>query len=132
MISAQGKESLGLAPNLALFKGAAFQLQRATRLDDALTAIAAAFGEQRVDVPVLSRKVGRTVSIGRTKEPWPVLRTLAHDAGYQAFYDGSGWLRVRKLPPKIVYTFAHELSTFPQITYDLGDDFRNVVRVVGT
>jgi len=130
-ISAQGKESLGLAPNLALFKGQALQLQRSSRLDDAIAAIAGAMGEQRLDVPVLSRKVGRSVSIGRNKEPWPVLRAIAHDAGLQAFYDGSGWLRVRRLPPKTVYTFAHELLTFPQITYDLGDDFRNIVRVVG-
>ena len=130
-ISAQGKEALGLAPNLPLFKGQALQLQRATRLDDALAAVAGAMGEQRLDVPVLSRKVGRVVSIGRTKEVWPVVRSLAHDAGYQAFYDGSGWLRVRKLPAKVVYTFGGELLSWPSITYDLGESFRNIVRVVG-
>lgn len=130
-ISAQGKESLGVAPNLPKFKGAALQMVQASRTDDAITALAQAMGERQISVPQIPKRIGRTISIGRNKEPWPVLRKIAADAGFQAFYDGDGWLRVRRRPPRIVWSFGDELLSWPQVTYDLGDDFRNIVRVTG-
>jgi hypothetical protein len=130
-ITAQGKESLGLAPNMPKFKGLALQVVQGSRTDDAIEALAAGMGEQRLDVPKLPDRLGRTVSVGRNKELWPALRKVASDAGCQAFYDGDGWLRVRRRPAKVVWSFGDELLTWPAITYDLGDDFRNIVRVTG-
>ena len=131
-IGAQGKDSLGLAPNLPLFKGQALSIGKGTRLDSALVRIAGAMGEpaKRVDCPVLRTKVG-PISIGRTKEPWKTLVRVASDHGLQAFYDGAGRLRIRRPPKGPLWTFDDELLTFPKVTYDLGGDFRNVVRVVG-
>jgi len=133
-IAAQGKESLGIAPNLPLFKGQALNLAKGTRVDVALRRIAAAMGEgsRTIAIPEISRRIKERISLGRTKEPWKAIEKIAHDhGGYQAFYDGAGVLRVRQTPPRPVWKFDAEILTFPAITYDLGGDFRNVVRVVG-
>ena len=131
-IAAQGKESLGLAPNLPLFKGQALNLPKGTRVDVALRRIAAAMGERNLAIPQIPKRIKERVSIGRTKEPWATLRKIAADhGGYQAFYDGAGFLRVRQTPPRPVWIFDAEILTFPAVTYDLGGEFRNVVRVVG-
>lgn len=133
-IAAQGKEMLGLAPNLPLFRGQSVNIPKGTRLDTALRRIAATLGESsaRISIPQLPQRIKERVSLGRTSEPWKVLRKVAHDhGGYQAFYDGRGTLRVRKTPPRPVWTFDAELLTFPTVTYDLGGEFRNIVRVVG-
>lgn len=133
-IAAQGKEMLGLAPNLPLFKGQAVNVPKGTRLDTALRRVAAALGEHpsRISIPQIPSRTKERISLGRTSEPWKVLRKVAHDhGGYQAFYDGRGILRVRKEPPRPVWTFDDEILTFPTVTYDLGGEFRNVVRVVG-
>lgn len=133
-ISAQGKEMLGLAPNLPLFKGEAINIPKGTRVDTALRRIAAGLGEApgRITIPQIPARIKERVSLGRTSEPWRILRKLAADhGGFQAFYDGRGTLRVRKTPPRPVWTFDSEILTFPTVTYDLGGDFRNIVRVVG-
>jgi hypothetical protein len=133
-ISAQGKESLGLAPNLPLFQTQAVNIPKGTRVDTALRRIAAAMGESssRLSIPQIPARLKERIALGRTSEPWKVLRKVAKEhGGYQAFYDGRGILRVRKTPPRPVWRFDGELLTFPTVTYDLGGDFRNVVRVVG-
>ena len=133
-IAAQGKESLGLAPNLPLFKGQALNVPKGSRVDVALRRIAAAMGEgsSTIAIPQIPARIKERVSIGRTKEPWRILKKLAKEHGnYQAFYDGAGVLRVRRPPPRPVWTFDAELLTYPVVTYDLGGDFRNIVRAVG-
>ena len=132
-IAAQGKESLGLAPNLPLFRGQAIHLGRFSRIDAAITAIARRMGEttRTIDVPVLRARAGRTISIGGVKEPWRTIVKLANDHGLQAFYDGAGILRVRAPAPRPLWRFDAELLEWPRVTYDLGGEFRNVVRVVG-
>ena len=125
---------LGLAPNLPLFKGQALNIPKGSRVDVALRRLAGAMGEAsgRIAVPQIPARLKERISVGRTKEPWRILRKLAADhGGFQAFYDGAGVLRVRRPPPRPVWTFDAELLTFPTVTYDLGGDFRNIVRVVG-
>ena len=130
-IAAQGKESLGLAPNLPLFKGAAVNVHKGARLDDAIATVAAAMGETRLSIPRIPDRLGERVSVGRTKEPWKTILRLAHDGGFQAFYNGAGTLVIRTPPPRPLWSFDAELLSFPAVSYDLGGDFRNVVRVVG-
>jgi hypothetical protein len=133
-IAAQGKEMLGLAPNLPLFKGQAVNVPKGTRVDVALRRIAAALGESsaRLSIPQIPARIKERIALGRTSEPWKVLRKVANDhGGFQAFYDGRGILRVRKTPPRPVWKFDSEILTFPTVTYDLGGSFRNLVRVVG-
>jgi hypothetical protein len=130
-IAAQGKDALGLAPNLPLFKGQALVIPSGRRLDAAFAAIADALGERFTDIPILRRTVGRRIALGRTKEPWRTLKALAADNGLDAFYDGAGVLRVRQPPPRPVWIFEADVLTWPRVTYDLGGEFRNIVRVVG-
>jgi hypothetical protein len=124
-ISAQGKEMLGLAPNLPLFQTEALNIPKGTRVDVALRRIAAAMGEgtKTIAIPQISARIKERVSsVGR---PNPgILRKLAKDhGGFQAFYDGRGVLRVRRPPPRPVWKFDSEILTFPTVTYDLGGEF---------
>ena len=132
-LTAQGKESLMLAPVLPMFKRSPVVVPTGTRVDDAVKRIADACGERLYDLPwTTRRKTQQKVTVGRLSEPWRAIRKIAKDAGMSVFYAGDGRLTMREPSSKPVVRFdADLLVSWPRITYDLGSDFRNVVLVVG-
>jgi hypothetical protein len=134
-IGAQGKESLMLAPVHPFFKGDALTVPRATRVDDAVARIAKRCGEKQanLDLPwTTKRRTQQRISLGRTSEPWLALKRVATDAGLDLFFDGAGRLVLREPQADPVITFDSDLLTsWPNLTYDLGSDFRNIVLVAG-
>jgi hypothetical protein len=132
--TAQGKESLTLAPSLPFFRGDSLSVPRGTAVDVAVRRIALACGESasNLNLPNASARTERRVELGRTTEPWRAIRAIAKDAGMVAFYDGAGRLTLRRKQATEVITFDSDLlTTWPRMTYDLGSDFRNTILVVG-
>lgn len=140
-IEGQGKERLMLAPHFAT-KG--YTLGKRLRIDEAVKRIARHAGEQRFDVPRISRTLQEARPVSARSEPWKVLSGGAEDASGKrvpgvveranrhAFYDGRGRLCVRRRSKQASWTFAagRDLLSQPGVTYD-NQDFINTVVVRG-
>ncbi len=134
-ISAQGKESLHLAPRL-LWKTSTFR--KGENTVDTIRTILARSGEERFDIDESAKKLPNDLSLSRHDEAWKEAKKLAVGMDRQLFFDGRGRVRLRKHSKNPVFTFylrnietalPPSVLTRPDVTFDFG--FRNVVEVLG-
>lgn len=139
-VEAQGKESLGLAtPWQTKTYKKGYRVTAA--IQDILEDI---IGENKLDIPSLTNKLPRNVSVGTTfdkegnrtvsKSPWEVAKKLASSIGYQLFYNGWGIATMRKKQTSPCFTFEGEsggaLKSVPTVGFNL-DRVVNAVEVFG-
>ncbi len=88
-------------------------------------------GETKFNIPNLKARLPNDVKLNREKSPWSVAKKIAATMGMQLFYDGRGYLCLRKRPKKTVFTFTADMcSTYPEVEYDLEKTI-NAVEVIG-
>lgn len=142
-IEAQGKESLLLAPHYA---GQGYTLRGGTRLDHAIEAVCRRQGEEKLKLPVLSKRLPKARVVGPSSEPWKVINggevtakgreiksliSRASNDDLNAYFDGRGYLVTRSRASSPVFTFTERhLLDNPTLRYDLAS-FRNTVIVRG-
>lgn len=145
-IEAQGKESLGLAPNF--YSRRAFHIDHKTLVHAAVHKLFDRLGETRYRLPQLHYKLGSRMNIGPESEPWKVLIGAETDSNgkpiggliertgphpHYAFYDARGRLAVEHLNKEVCFVFRepHILSD-PQFSFDAKSFINNVVVTGGT
>jgi hypothetical protein len=130
-IQAAGKEILGLDPHLLWNT---MELHKGRRRIAAIRDVLEAIGETRFDLPDLSAKLLKPLSLNRHAQPWHVAKAIAGGEDWQLFYDGRGRARVRRWPQNRVYTWragdGGTLLSRPKIAYDISA-VRNLVEVLG-
>jgi YD repeat-containing protein len=130
-IQAAGKEILGLDPHLLWNT---MELHKGRRRIAAIRDVLEAIGETRFDLPDLSAKLLKPLSLNRHAQPWHVAKAIAGGEDWQLYYDGRGRARVRRWPQNRVYTWragdGGTLLSRPKIAYDISA-VRNLVEVLG-
>lgn len=130
-IEAQGKELFGLSEantTRTYKKGAA--------KNAVLRHLIEATGEDMslVDLPPDKSPLVKTFSISHESHRWFQIYRVARSLGREAYYDGSGHLRMPKLATSPVWKFAHErqgmILSPPTIGVSV-DGLKNAARVVG-
>lgn len=127
-IEALGKEALAMNPiwrPITLRKGM-------NKVDAIRTIMEQRAGETRFTFPNLSGRLPKDVSLGRSSVAWSEAQRLARSLDRQLFYDGRGYLRLRREPTTHGFTFADgtggNIETPVQISYD-SSRIRNAVHV---
>lgn len=98
---------------LYLVNCAGGKINKGTRVIQAITNVLRALGERFFRFPPvtsISNRVAKDIRFGggdEDKQPWKVLRKIAHDAGLQLYFDPEGYACLRKYP-----------TGSPQITWD--------------
>jgi hypothetical protein len=89
-------------------------------------------GETHFNIPNLSKKLSRNVSVGGDKLPWIVAKQLAASIGYHLYFDAMGICQMRKMPSASVFTFqeGQSVKTEPQVGFDI-EEIVNAVEVFG-
>lgn len=127
-IAAQGKEALALGQSWIpqTYKKGHLKV-------DVIRKILQATGETRFDLPDLTARLHKPLSLGRTSVPWLACQRLARSMNRQLFYDGRGTCRLRPQPGR-VFTFktgvGGNITVYPEVTYTT-DGLFNVVWVKG-
>lgn len=88
-----------------------------------------------VDVPTLSQRTTKTVSLGSEDDPWALAQALAKECDYRLFYDGRGEARLSKPGGNVLYTFRSgqggTVLTQPESGPDSFEQLINRVRITG-
>lgn len=130
-ITARGKEALALDPYVML---SAISATRGTLVVTAIKRIMNTTGERRYSFPNLHTRLAHHLSVPRLSQPWRASQKLAGTAERQLFYDGAGFLRLRRRINDPVFTFRDgDQSTLlqaPALAYDF-TEFRNTADVTG-
>lgn len=139
-VEAQGKEILGMGmPWQTKTFAAGYRTTQA--ISEILRLI---IGETHIDIPSLSHKLPRNLSVGTTTNkdgvrttsdaPWEVAKKLASSMGYQLFYNGNGIAVMRDKPENTCFTFREGpgglLKSKPTAGYNI-DAVINAVEVFG-
>jgi hypothetical protein len=129
-VEGQGKE--------VLFLGAAWRpltLHKGMRKTAALTRVMheanPAYRETRLDIPDLTSRLPRHISLSPESVPWHVARRIAWSTSRQFFYDGRGRARLRRRPATVGFRFtgSGHVTSPPQVSYS--GDVVNAARVIG-
>ena len=104
-------------------------------IQDILTRVCGESAEL-VDIPNLSQRTTKAVSLGSEDDPWTLAQTLAGECDQRIFYNGRGECRMRaKSGGNVVYRFRSghggNVLTMPESGPDAFDDLINRVRVTG-
>ena len=118
-ITAQGKDSLGsgwIWRPITIKKGA--------RKSDAIrTILSERTGEKNFDIPDVTVRLPKALSLGRAASAWPRCRKIAQSMNRQLYYDGAGVCRLRLRPRRPVFTFkaddaAANVTSRIKVTHD--------------
>jgi hypothetical protein len=130
-LTARGKEALALDPYVML---SALSITRGTLVTTAIKRIMGTSGERRYQFPELHTRLGHHLSVPRLSQAWRASQKLAGTANRQLFYDGAGYLRLRRRLDDAVFTFRDGdrsmLLQAPALAYDF-TEFRNTADVTG-
>lgn len=128
-VECQGKEAIALRPAwhpITLRKGM-------TKVNAIRTVMRERAGETSFDLPEISARLRKTISVGRMASPFKVAQSIARSMNKQLYFDGDGVLRLRN-PSSHVFTFKPgkngSVMTPVQVSYDL-EGFANTVYVKG-
>lgn len=129
-IECLGKESLSQA-SLWSAKTFAAKWNKGSLIRSMMAVLA---GETRFDFEPVTATTAAPTVVQRGENGasvWAWARKIANSIGMQIFYDGRGYLRLRKLPNKPVWTFTENWYVDnPQTTFTL-DNVINAVEVTG-
>lgn len=132
-IEAQGKEYLA---KRAVWKTLSYP--RGIRRHNAIIKLMRDLtGERRFDFPsgAWSARLGKTLTPGYASDMWRWCSSLAEGIPAQLFYDGRGYLRLRRNPVRPSYTFKDgpggTILTQPSMSFGTDGDVVNTVLVKG-
>lgn len=129
-LEGQGKEKLSMG---TVWKGKSYKkgLSKTWVIKDILVDLG---GEtkRRIRIPDRDAKLPNKVSVDKERTAWTVARSIAQSMGYQLFYDGAGYCRMRKVPSKTVFVWNQKgaLLSNPQVGFSV-DEVINAVEVIG-
>lgn len=130
-IEAQGMEALALRPAYrprTVKKGTPKVEAIQTFMEDRA-------GETRFAFPELAATLPKAAVLGRHGITWKRSRKIAHSMNRQLYYPGTGICTLRRWPRQPCFTFAEgdggSLLSDLGVSYTLGDDFANVIEVIG-
>ena len=133
-LEAMGKESLALAPH---FSVNAYTIKAGTWRGNAIREIMGRKGEQRFRLQAPGKKLARSISLVPNSEPWRAITGGAgfgkgiHGGANHVFYDGDGYLVLRRLVDSPVWVLSDEwLLDEPKTSFDMSA-VRNWIRVLG-
>jgi len=111
-LTAHGKEELGMG-----WIWRPITIKKGARKSDAIrTILAERTGEQNFDIPDVTVKLPKGLSLGRAAAAWPRSRKLAQSMNRQLYYNGAGTCRLRIRPRRPLFTFRADSPARSNIT----------------
>lgn len=130
-IEAMGKQHLAIGPTeepRTFAKG----LDRVNVIRVILRDLA---GETRFRLPSgWTARTAKKISMGRQSSAWTYASSIARSMGAQLYYDGWGWVRLRKVPIRPVFTFRDGdggMVISPPLVEESSEEIINRVIVTG-
>ena len=106
-ITGQGKESLA-----AGWIWRPITIKKGARKSDAIrTILSERSGERNFDIPDVTVRLPKSLSLGRAAAAWPRCRKIAQSMNRQLYYNGAGTCRLRIRPRRPVFTFRSDDPT---------------------
>ncbi len=134
-----GKESRAIAPAVLWTDENAKLLPRGLSRITAIRRLLAAQGERKFALPETpTATLKDPIHLDRLAEPWLVAAKIAASMNMQLYYDGAGYVRLRKRPADRLFAFRTttvegappNVLERPELAYDLAA-VRNVYEVLG-
>lgn len=106
--------------------------RRKFRKDLLIRRLAVDTGETKLRIPNIPReRLVRGMTVLRLHKSWPKMSKLARSMNRQLFYDGAGFLVLRRIPTQPVFTFTADML-LSEVRIDRNPDgIHNVFLVVG-
>lgn len=143
-LEAQGKETLGLDPHLAVN---GYTIPKGTTVAKAIRGVMGRLGEQSFALGMISGRLHKHRTVTRGESPWMVCVGGSQDANghpkpslmskagghFLLFYDGRGKLTAKRRSASSKWTFnGRQLTSRPSFSYDIMEVRNHVVVTGGT